>query len=339
MRIFRSITVIFLLFLGVVSCAQDSLRLEKVIVVSRHGLRAPLEKYFDSLDILTPGGIDRDIWSKQGVKGSELTPKGTELENLFGKYFRSWLDSEGFKLQPDEVYFGASSKQRTIATSRSFAAGMLPTMMIPVNYKQGDNGGYGPLDENYLPLFYDEGPKEGINFDTLEFQAKAQEEIKGIIKANIPSYDFLEDVLRYSDSERAKDKHSKHFDKDIKVQCYFYERKDGKIVKRLEPTMLYDLNVANMASDALILLHYEAPDYLQSKFNRKFSFDDMCQLANVKDLYGKILFTAPIVAVNISHCMLKNIYSEMNCNWHKFTFLCTHDSMIQSLLAALRVED
>lgn len=29
----------------------------------------------------------------------------------------------------------------------------------------------------------------------------------------------------------------------------------------------------------------------------------------------------------------------MTCNWHKFSFLCSHDSMIHSLLAALNVEE
>lgn len=335
MKFFRSITVIFLLFAGIVSFAQDSLRLEKVVVVSRHGLRAPLEKYYPDLEALTPEGNIWNLWSKQGVKGSELTLKGSALENLFGAYFRMWFDSVGFQLQPTEVYFGASSKQRTIATARSFAAGMLPIWTIPIHYKQTDNGGFGPLDENYLPLFHDTDPEKGMVFDTVAFKDEARCELHKIKESNKPCYGFLEDVLQYSQSPRAKAKGSSHFNKDIDVRLCFYDKSKGK----LEPGMIGDLNVANRASDALILMYYEAPDYLQSTFNRKLSFDDMCKLASVKDLYGKILFTTPIIAVNVSHCMLKNIYSEMSCNWHKFTFLCTHDSMIQSLLAALRVEE
>lgn len=334
MRIFRSITVIFLLFAGVVSFAQDSLRLEKVVVVSRHGLRAPLEKYYQTLDSLAPKSVSWNLWSKQGVKGSELTLKGSALENLFGGYFRMWFNSLGFQLQDQEVYFGASSKQRTIATARSFAAGMFPLKIVPVHFKQDENGGYGPLDENYLPLFYDKSPNEGMEFNTVAFQKEAQRELVQLKKA--PAYDFLEDVLQYSHSLRAKAKGSKHFDNYVDVQCLFYDKATGA---RLEPIMIGDLKVANRASDALILMYYEAPDFLKANFKRDFSFDDMCRLASIKDQYDAILFSAPIISVNISHCMLENVYSDMKCDWHRFIFLCSHDSMIHALLSALRVED
>lgn len=335
MRIFRSITVIFLLFVGVVSFAQDSLRLEKVVVVSRHGLRAPLEKYYQTLDSLTPKGDIWNLWSKQGVKGSELTLKGSALENLFGGYFRMWFNSLGFQLQDQEVYFGASSKQRTIATARSFAAGIFPLKIVPVHFKQDENGGNGPLDENYLPLFYDKDLEKGMVFDTVAFKDTARCELREIKEKNKPSYKFLEDVLQYSQSPRAKAKKSSHFNRDVDVRLDFYDKSKG----RLEPSMIGDLNVANRASDALILMYYEAPDSLKANFKRDFSFDDMCRLASIKDLYDAILFSAPIIAVNISHCMLENVYSEMKCNWHRFSFLCSHDSMIHALLSALRVED
>lgn len=335
-KVYRILNIAVLVLASIVSFAQDSLYLEKVVVISRHGLRAPLETYYADLASLSPEGISWDQWSNKGVKGSELTPKGAALENLFGNYFRLWFNKEGFQLQPNEVYFGASSKQRTIATARSFAAGMLPLITVPVHFKQADNGGYGPLDENYLPLFNGQSPKEGMVFDTVAFQEEARREL-GELKA--PAYGFLENILQYSRSKRAKEKGSKHFNNDVSVQLDFYKQGDNNSVVKLEPVMLGDLNVANRASDAFILLYYEAPELLQASFGRDLSFEDMCQLADVKDQYGSILFTAPIIAVNISHCMLKNVYSEMQCNWHKFTFLCTHDSMIQALLAALRVEE
>ena len=332
MKIYRLLAVAFLFCVGYSSFAQDSLRLEKVVVVSRHGLRTPLENYYATLDSIVPEGVSWDLWNARGVKGSDLTPKGSALETLFGDYFRLWLNSLGFQLQPSDVYFGASSKQRTIATARSFAAGMLPLMTIPVDFKQADHGGYGPLDENYLPLFNGMSFNEESAFDTVAFQEEARREL-GELKA--PNYGFLEEVLRYSLSPRAKAKNSKHFNGDVGVRLCFYDKKSGV---RLEPSMCGDLNVANRASDALILMYYEAPDALQALLGRELGFDDMCRLANVKEQYGTILFTAPVIAVNVSHGMLKRVYSEMNCNWHKFTFLCTHDSMIQALLSALRVE-
>ena len=345
MRIFRIVTIVLLLFVGLTSFAQDSLRLEKVVMVSRHGLRAPLQKYFDSLSIISDSNkLDSNgwnIWKKVGVNGGELTPKGIELENSFGKYFRLWFESVGFQFHVDETYFGASSKQRTVATTHSFAAGLMPQEMVPVHYRHSDEGGFGFSDVNYLPILYNEGLKEGIVFYIDSFQMEARK-VVDLLK-QLPSYGLLEDVLKYNCSRRALKKGFGHFSNDtndIKVSFDFYKFDDKtKCMKRCEPIMCGDLNVANMASDALILMYYEFPDSLRTFFKRDFSFDDMCKIAHVKDQYGRILFTAPIVAVNVSHCMLRNIYAEMNCNWHKFTFLCTHDSMIQSLLTALRVED
>lgn len=107
----------------------------------------------------------------------------------------------------------------------------------------------------------------------------------------------------------------------------------------LEPTMKGGLKDANMASDAFILQYYELEDPVAAAFGRQLSFDEWKMLASIKDTYGDYLFTrAPIVSVNVSHCMLLRLQSEMSAEGHKFAFFCTHDSMIAALLAALRVK-
>ena len=98
------------------------------------------------------------------------------------------------------------------------------------------------------------------------------------------------------------------------------------------------LKDANMASDAFILQYYEMKNARDAAFGRCLSFNDWKKLAYIKDYYGDLLFTkAPIISVNVSHCMLKRIQSEMTPEGHKFAFLCSHDSMIAAVLAALRV--
>lgn len=108
-----------LLFLSSFGFAQNDLVLEKVTVVSRHSVRAPLEKSYKSIDKMVGCGYH---WTRWPVQGSELTLKGGALEMLFGEYFRLYFQKEHFDLNSSDVYFGASSKQRTIATARSFAA-------------------------------------------------------------------------------------------------------------------------------------------------------------------------------------------------------------------------
>ena len=323
----RPLFLSLLLFLSSLVFAQQSLSLEKVTVVSRHGVRAPLETYLNTLDEMTGDGHQ---WTRWPVPGSHLTLKGGALETLFGEYFRLWLDEEQFVLDSADVYFGASSKQRTIATARAFAAGMLPLMTVPVDFKMDSNGNVGYLDPDYLPLFNDRCASNGT-FDIKAFQAEARREL-GQLEA--PSYSFLEKTLRMKRSNYARKRGIEHFDSHVGVRLDFYD-KNGK---PMEPAMQGGLKDANMASDAFILQYYEMENARDAAFGRRLSFDDWKRLAYIKDYYGDILFTkAPIISVNISHCMLKRIQSEMAPEGHKFAFLCSHDSMIAAVLAALRV--
>ena len=327
MRIFRSVAVIFLFFVSIVSFAQNSFRLEKVTIISRHSVRAPLETYLNTLDEMTGNGHQ---WTRWSVPGSYLTLRGGASEMLFGEYYRLWLDNEHFELDSADVYFGASSKQRTIATARAFAAGMLPLITVPIDYKVDENGKVGYLDQDYLPLLNDRSTLDG-NFDIAAFQAEAYREL-GDLQA--PSYTFLEKMLRMKHSDYARKRGTSHFDSHVGVNLDFYD-KSGK---PLEPTMRGGLKDANMASDAFILQYYEMENARDAAFGRRLSFNDWKKLAYVKDYYGDILFTkAPIISVNISHCMLKRIQAEMVSEGHKFAFLCSHDSMIAAVLAALRV--
>lgn len=320
MKLIRTASAILLLLLCVPSQAQDAnLRLDKVTVLSRHGVRAPLEKYFQDLEQMVPEDYH---WSRWSVEGSHLTLKGAALETLFGEYFRLWLAQERFELSPADVYFGASSKQRTVATARSFAAGMLPLMDIKVDYKTP----VGYLDPDYLPLL---NCHSAAQFDTLAFKKEAYREIGS---PQAPSYRLLEKVLRYEYSALAAQRRRPHLDNKVSVRLDFY----GANGQMLEPSILGDLNKANRASDAFILQYYENPDLKAAAFGRQLEVQDWRELSSIKSAYDDILFTAPIVAVNISHCMMLRLQAEMSEGGHKFAFLCSHDSMIQAVLSALQ---
>ena len=321
----RTALFLMLVLISVTAFSQQELKLEKVTVVGRHGLRAPLEQYLKTLDEMTGGGYH---WLRWSVPGSYLTPRGDTLERRFGEYFRCWFQQEGFELDSADIYLGASSKQRTVATVNAFVAGMLPGVTLPVDYKKLGNT-YGYLDPDYLPLLNDSA--QG-GFDTIAFKAEAYRELGELVA---PSYDFLEKVLRLRESEYANRLGIEHFDDNVEVRLDFYGEDGG----RREPVMVGGLRDANMASDAIILQYYEMARAEDAAFGRQLGFDEWKKLASIKDYYSHILFSkAPIISVNVSHCMLKRVYSEMISNKHKFAFFCTHDSMIESLLAALRVK-
>jgi len=70
-------------------------------------------------------------------------------------------------------------------------------------------------------------------------------------------------------------------------------------------------------------------------FNHDLTRGDWEKISAVKDYYGDILFTAPLVAVNVAHPLLQTILNELRTEGRQFTFLCGHDSNLGSVLAAL----
>jgi putative glucose-1-phosphatase len=152
----------------------------------------------------------------------------------------------------------------------------------------------------------------------------------GINKGLKDSYDIISKVLDMKQSEYYKKGEVKDFvDNDTRITLNLNQ----------EPGMKGSLKNANSASDAFILQYYEEPDALKAAFGHKLSLEDWTKIARIKDVYGDVLFTAPIVAVNVAHPLLQYMYDELNADTRKFTFLCGHDSNIASVDAALGVED
>ena len=112
-----------------------------------------------------------------------------------------------------------------------------------------------------------------------------------------------------------------------------------RLEENREPAMTGGLKMATSASDALVLQYYEEPDERKAAFGHDLSREEWERISEVKEWYGDVLFTAPVVAANVAHPLLETILSEMEAEGRKFSFLCGHDSNIGSVLAALEAED
>ena len=112
-----------------------------------------------------------------------------------------------------------------------------------------------------------------------------------------------------------------------------------KLELNAEPAMTGSLKTACSVSDALILQYYEEPDEEKAAFGHELTQEQWEQIAEIKDVYGDVLFTAPLIASNVAHPLLQEIQKEMRTTDRKFTFLCGHDSNVGSVLAALKAED
>ena len=301
-------------------------KLKEVVILSRHNIRSPLSTNGSALSKMTP-----HEWTEWSSAASELTLRGGVLETEMGQFFRKWTVEEGLFKENyvptvDEVNLYANSMQRCIATAQYFSSGFMPVAGLHVNHR------YVPSKMD--PVFFPRLTKSSEAFRTEAMKQinamGGKDGLVGINKSLKDSYDIISKVLDMKQSEYYKKGEVKDFvDNDTRITLNLNQ----------EPGMKGSLKNANSASDAFILQYYEEPDALKAAFGHKLSLEDWTKIARIKDVYGDVLFTAPIIAVNVAHPLLQYMYDELNADTRKFTFLCGHDSNIASVDAALGVED
>ncbi len=304
----------------------DGYALKQVVVLSRHNIRAPMSGKGSVLDLATP-----HTWITWTANTSELTSRGGGLETMTGQYVRKWLEHEGlapenWRPEDGEVRFYANGKQRTQATAQYFSSGMLPVANVDIEV----HAEYDTMDPTFNPQ---------ITFMSDAYQEAALKQIAqmggdagmaGIGADLADSYELIEQVLDYRESEAYKAGDIKDLDTtDTSVTLEI-----GK-----EPTMNGSLKTACSLSDALVLQYYETEDAKAAAFGHGLIDDQWKLISKSKDTYGRVLFTAPLIAANVAHPLLQEIGNEMDAQGRLFTFLCGHDSNIGSVLAALDVEE
>ena len=300
--------------------------LKQVVVLSRHNIRSPLSGRQSALQRITP-----HEWYHWSSAPSELSLRGGALETMMGQYFRKWLVDEGL-MQENEIpaegtmRFYANSKQRTVATAQYFSSGMLPVANVRIEH-------HCEMDK-MDPVFHPQ-----ITDDNDDFKALAQQQITamggekgmvGIGEKMTDNYKLLERVLDMDQSVACVEGDTCRFRTD---DAHVY------LIKNREPGMGGSLRLACQAADALVLQYYEEPDAVKAAFSHTLSWEDWESISAIKDWYGDVLFTAPVVARQVAQPLLRTMLEELQHDGRKFTFLCGHDSNIGSVLAALEAED
>ena len=308
------------------SSFKEKYTLKEVVILSRHNIRSPLSTNGSALGRLTPHS-----WTQWSSASSELTLRGGTLETMMGQFFRKWLVdagmfTENYVPNTDEVNFYANSMQRTIATAQYFSSGFMPVANLTVNHR------FAPSKMD--PIFFPRLTKVSDAFSEEAMRQIAaiggKKGMTGIHEDLKDSYRIIADVLDLKDSPACLSGQTCTFDKD-----------DTRIIFKqgAEPAMKGSLKLANSASDAFILQYYEEPDAKKAAFGHNITITDWEKIAKIKDVYGDVLFSAPIVAYNVAHPLLVYMNDELNSKDRKFTFLCGHDSNIASVNAALEIEN
>src|SRR5262245_5845619 len=109
--------------------------LEKVVLISRHGVRSPTETHPPLADVASRP------WATWPVPPGYLTPRGEKLASLMGAYYRqryaSLLPAKGCPA-PNLVYLWADIDQRTRRTGEGLLAGLFPGCGLPVQSASTD---------------------------------------------------------------------------------------------------------------------------------------------------------------------------------------------------------
>jgi hypothetical protein len=117
-------------------------KLQGVVLLSRHGLRAPVESV-DDLDALTVSQ-----WPNYGVKTGYLLPQGYERARTLGEFYRLYYTgaglfpgASGYCPKPSAATFSydaegkrhdLASVQRVEMTAKALAEGMFPGCDLPI---------------------------------------------------------------------------------------------------------------------------------------------------------------------------------------------------------------
>ncbi len=122
---------------------RSRLQLERVVIVMRHGVRAPLS-----------GEIPSDTrtarpWPRWSVADGHLTLHGAAAMQVLARHDRHWLASLGLPRCPvsGSVRIWANTAERTIESGEAYAAGFAPGCPVPVGHLAGDR-----VDPLFEPL-------------------------------------------------------------------------------------------------------------------------------------------------------------------------------------------
>ncbi len=157
-----AVLTVFLLIFSGTACMRSStvlnqpasgaLKLERVVVLMRHGVRPPTKSY------VIPAGFARDPWPTWGVPPGHLTDHGYKGAVLLGRWDRSSLSRRGLLpatgCQADAfLNIWADTDQRTRKTGRGYAQGFAPDCKIVVGHADGDRNDplFAPIATGAVP--------------------------------------------------------------------------------------------------------------------------------------------------------------------------------------------
>ena len=297
--------------------------LQQVVIVSRHGIRAPLANNGSALAQATA-----KPWPTWNVAGGELTDRGALVEIFFAHQMRKWMTHEKVlsteQCPTKKQFFAwANGLPRTHDTAQFFVSNTFIACDVPIFHQRK----MGEMDPLFNPV---------ITEDSDDFRQKA---VAAMVTSRQhvdlkESYKLLEQIVDYPASPACKAKADE--------PCNLSDEKDTfRADYRLEPSVSGPLKTANALVDAFTLQYYEGFPQNEVAFGGIQSDKQWQLLEKLKNSYQAILFTTPQVARNVAKPLLNYLDQQLvekPAAAPKVTLLVGHDSNIASLLAALEAK-
>ncbi|KAA8997528.1 bifunctional glucose-1-phosphatase/inositol phosphatase [Stenotrophomonas cyclobalanopsidis] len=294
-------------------------RLEQVILLSRHNLRAPLVSS-GTLAEATP-----NTWTTWDVAAGELTTKGGVLEVYMGRYLGQWLRTQQLLPasgcpQASDFHALANSLQRTQATAQFFIAGAFPGCHVTVEQRRP----LGTIDPLFDPVIH----RGDAGFKRRALRAMQKAESQARLG---PDLQAVESVVEHAASPGCIGR--SHC--TLRAGDSQFRAEAGR-----EPGATGSLALANGMVDALLMEDYQNATGTAAGWGRLHEDAQWQALARVRNAYQDILFGTPEVARDVAAPLLSHIAGVFaDPQSPKVNLLVGHDSNIGAVLAAMGASD
>jgi len=297
------------------------LELEHVVMLVRHGVRAPLPDEAAT----TPSAQPWPVWS---TPGSYLTPHGREGMRLLGAYDRDRYAAAGLLPSsgcpaPGTITIWSNSVERTIASGEALAEGLAPGCGLKVDHLA--------LDQ-HDPLFAWAGP-ETPGFDAPAAVAAIDAETGGAARIAAPyrpQLETLETILGCNTPGAAHPCNLAAEPAAIKVSA------DGKSIDVAGP-----IRAASGAAQVLMLQYLEGFPLDQVGWGRA-SLDRITEVSRLHallfEVYSRPSYIAPRVARDLARRLMDLIGHEVGPGGRSkpvLSIIVGHDDNIAAMTALL----
>ncbi|MDV6330400.1 histidine-type phosphatase [Asticcacaulis sp. 201] len=292
------------------------MKLERVVMLYRHGVRAPLKGEAEE-------SLSHDAWPVWSTPESLLTPHGKEGMRLLGVYDRLWLTKEG--LLPSngcataaQVNIWANKEERTITSGNALSEGLAPGCAVPVGHLAADAHDplFEPVEAKAVP--YD--PAAALSSFKAAFGSADK-----LMAPHRQAVRTLEDILDCRHTQPACDLAS--VPGDVKIGA------DGRGISLTGP-----IDTTSGTAEVLILQYIEGLPLDQVGWGRasRARLSEISRLHGLLfDVYVRSPYMAPRVAGPMGRRILDTLTAEKA---PPVTLLVGHDNNIAALAALVGVD-